>query len=397
MSYLGAFPSATSEAVDPEEQAPPDLRADLHEDSRTWPSWVGVLPYEAFRHGERRRAQPGAAKKRDEHRAPPHFTVPKWHRYDAVVGIWGEHAVVQGSSREAVERLAKLLGAQSPSNFLRPTLTLAEEPESADLHKARIERALDCISRGELYQVNLARRFRFLCRGHPFHLLGALGPAASAPFSAAFDLGDRQVVSTSPELFLEWIPGGPLRTRPVKGTRPRSEEPIEDARLARELDESEKERAELAMVIDIERNDLGRIAEVGSVRMSVGPHVVAHPTVHHREAVVEARLLPEVTRAQLLDVMMPSGSITGAPKVAAMDLICELELHRRGLYTGALGYLRHDGGLKLSMAIRVLSMKAGEAHYFAGGGIVADSDPEQEFQETLWKAEQLRSLVQIQA
>jgi anthranilate/para-aminobenzoate synthase component I len=251
------------------------------------------------------------------------------------------------------------------------------------------------IWRGELYQVNLARRFRFAAEGHPLHLLEALGPAADAPFSGALDLGERQVVSTSPELFLDWTPGGVLRTRPIKGTRPRSLDGREDRRLALELDESDKERAELAMVIDIERNDMGRIAEVGTVRMTEPPHVVAHPTVHHREALLEAVLRPEVTRATLLDVMMPSGSITGAPKVAAMGLIAELESHRRGLYTGSLGYLRHDGGLRLSMAIRILSIRAGEAHYFAGGGIVADSDPEQELQETRWKSEQLRALVPV--
>jgi anthranilate/para-aminobenzoate synthase component I len=263
------------------------------------------------------------------------------------------------------------------------------------MHRHRVRVALERIASGQLYQVNLARRFQFDVQGHALALLNSLGPMAEAPFAAALDLGEAQVVSTSPELFLDYRPDGRVVTRPIKGTRPRSSDPAEDRRLMLELDTSEKEQAELAMVIDIERNDLGRLAVPGSVRMSSPPTVVSYPTVHHREATVTATLAPEHDRASLLLAMMPSGSVTGAPKVAAMDLIAELESERRGLYTGALGYLTHAGGARLSMAIRVLTMRAGQAHYFAGGGIVADSDPEQELQETTWKAEQLRTLVAV--
>lgn len=263
------------------------------------------------------------------------------------------------------------------------------------MHEQRVAAALDCIARGQLYQVNLARRFTFSCKGNPLSLLSALGPMAAAPFAAALDFGDVQVVSTSPELFLDLLPSGKVTTRPIKGTRPRAVAPDEDERQRVELDRSEKERAELSMVIDIERNDLGRICEPGSVVMSQAPHVVSHPTVHHREATVEGQLLPNVSKTTLIETMMPSGSVTGAPKSAAMDLIARLEAHRRGLYTGALGTILAGGRMRLSMAIRVLTIKDGEAHYFAGGGIVADSDPHQELQETNWKAEQLRSLVRV--
>src|SRR5690606_24094439 len=149
-------------------------------------------------------------------------------------------------------------------------------------------------------------------------------------------------------LFLHAAPDGHVLTRPIKGTRPRSENPLEDERLKWELEHSEKERAELAMVIDLERNDLGRMALPGSVSMTVPPHVVSHPTVHHREATVEARLPSGYHRARLLRAMMPSGSVTGAPKLAAMELISELEAERRGLYTGALGYVTYGGHLRLS-------------------------------------------------
>jgi anthranilate/para-aminobenzoate synthase component I len=147
------------------------------------------------------------------------------------------------------------------------------------------------------------------------------------------------------------------------------------------------------MVIDVERNDLGRLAVPGSVRLSSPPHVESHPTVHHRVATVEARLTPAFTRADLLEAMLPSGSVTGAPKVRAMELIAELEPFRRGLYTGAFGTIRNDGSLELGMAIRTLTVVDGIGEYFSGGGIVADSVPERELEETLWKAAQLLPLV----
>jgi anthranilate/para-aminobenzoate synthase component I len=155
------------------------------------------------------------------------------------------------------------------------------------------------------------------------------------------------------------------------------------------LDADPKERAELAMVIDVERNDLGRIAVPGSVELIGRPRVITRGTVHHREATLRARLRPGLGRADLVRAMLPSGSVTGAPKVRAMEVIAALEAERRGLYTGALGAVFGDGTLRLSMAIRTLTVRDGEGHYFAGGGIVADSDPVRELEETRWKALQL--------
>ena len=146
------------------------------------------------------------------------------------------------------------------------------------------------------------------------------------------------------------------------------------------------------MILDVERNDLARVARPGSIELTVPPHVETHGTVHHRVATLRAALRASVTRREVLSWMLPSGSVTGAPKVRAMDLIAELEAERRGLYTGAFGYLAHDGSLELGMAIRTLSVKAGQGHYWAGGGIVADSQPALEVEETLWKAEALLGL-----
>jgi anthranilate/para-aminobenzoate synthase component I len=139
----------------------------------------------------------------------------------------------------------------------------------------------------------------------------------------------------------------------------------------------------------VERNDLGRVARPGSVRQLGEPAVHTHATVHHRSVELVAHLRPDVTRSELFGAMLPSGSVTGAPKVRAMELIADIEAQRRGLYTGAIGFIAHDGTVELSMAIRTLTLRAGEGHYFAGGGIVADSDPLREVEETRWKALQV--------
>jgi anthranilate/para-aminobenzoate synthase component I len=223
-------------------------------------------------------------------------------------------------------------------------------------------------------------------------LLERLVRRTRAPFAALVRGPDVDVVSTSPELFLELEPGRIARTVPIKGTRPRHDDPERDRALAAELDADPKERAELAMVIDVERNDLGRLCLAGSIRLQRPPGVTTYPTVHHREGSIAGVLRPEVSRTELLESMLPSGSVTGAPKVSAMDVIAALEAARRGLYTGALGYVDHDGGMRLSMAIRTATLRAGQGHYFSGGGIVADSDPEREVSETGWKALQLTEL-----
>jgi anthranilate/para-aminobenzoate synthase component I len=147
------------------------------------------------------------------------------------------------------------------------------------------------------------------------------------------------------------------------------------------------------MIIDVERNDLGRIAEPGSVRVVDGPRVSTYGSVHHRWAELEARLSANRSRSDVLEAMLPSGSVTGAPKVRAMEVIAELEAARRGLYTGAYGYVTRGGGMVLGMAIRTLCRRGSEAEYFAGGGIVADSDPLREYEETRWKALQLAALL----
>ncbi|MET0795416.1 MAG: anthranilate synthase component I family protein, partial [Polyangiaceae bacterium] len=299
---------------------------------------------------------------------------------------------VVGEAREPVRELAAHLHA-APTAQPAVELRRWAEFEAPELHRQRIRRALEHIRAGDLYQVNLARRFELGVRGTALDLLERLQQRGRPPYSAAFQWDDLSVASISPELFLDLDTSGLLLTSPIKGTRPRGESAARDRELASELEADPKERAELTMVLDVERNDLARLAQPGTVQLAVPPHVEPHATVLHRVATLRAQLRPGVTRSQVLERMLPSGSVTGAPKVRAMDLIAELEAERRGLYTGAFGYLAHDGSLELGMAIRTLTARQGQGHYWAGGGIVADSDPEREVQETLWKAEALLGLL----
>jgi len=380
-SYVASDPIDEVSALDPE----PSLELDpaLGAAGRA-PRWIGVLPYEACRSLERPRWT-----RSSDPRPAPHVDRPLWRRYAAVAKIAGDSVELVGDDAGAVRGLARRVRAGLASARPAPAKLELVRVESAARHAARIKQALSLIAQGDLYQVNLARRFELAATGHPVNVLETLSRRAAAPYAAALCLGAVDVVSTSPELFLALEPDRRVLTAPIKGTRPRGGSAAEDAALCRELDADPKERAELAMILDVERNDLGRVARTGSVKLLEPPHVDTHPSVHHRVALLGAVLGQGLGRRELLAAMLPSGSVTGAPKVRAMEVIFGLEPHRRGLYTGAFGALRQDGGLSLGMAIRTLTLADGRGHYFAGGGIVADSDPAREVEETLWKALQI--------
>ncbi len=384
-SYLACDPVEVEQGLDPE----PSLGLDPG--AGTWgsaPRWVGVLPYEA----ERSRLE-RPKYRRTEDRAAPLVAERLWWRY-AAVAVVGRRVTLVGESQRAVQELARKLGEAPHVASVAAAELQSRAAEGEALHRARIERALEHIAAGDVYQVNLARRIELHVEGSALSLLNAMSERARAPYCAALCLPSDgnveglEVVSTSPELFLRLEPTGRVVTEPIKGTRPRGASAVEDRRLRAELAADPKEQAELMMVVDIERNDLGRVARVGSV-VAGAPFVRTHRTIHHRQALVSAVLRPDVDRTRLLEATLPSGSITGAPKIRAMELIAELESERRGLYTGALGALGYDGGLSLSMAIRTLCRRERSAHYFVGGGIVYDSDPEREVVETRWKAAQL--------
>lgn len=414
-SYVASGPDLESEKLDPLaddpelcdtggnalDPVPPALLSRV-------PRWIGVLPYESRRALER----PGWAPVDTRPRAL--IERPAWRRYRAVVCVDHEEGRVfaVGMTRADADALAGRLARANARGELaakgaasdRLTVETADA-EPLGLHVERIRAAKELIARGDLYQVNLARRIRVAIReGSPLSLYERLSRAAPSPFGAYLRLADGiSVLSTSPELFLYSAPAGlraasalgerlrfgSLLTVPIKGTRPRGADAAADEALVRELDADPKERAELVMIIDVERNDLGRVAEVGSVRMTEAPRVVTHRTVHHRQAAIRARARADASREDVLLAMLPSGSVTGAPKVRAMEVIASLEPSRRGLYTGALGFVAHDGGMTLAMGIRTVVLAGREGEYLTGGGIVADSDPERELEETRWKALQL--------
>lgn len=386
-SYLCCDPVERVIALDPE----PDLELDprLGPPGQV-PRWVGVLPYECRRDLERARYVAA------ERRPPPPITLPLWQRYAAVAQVTEAGVLLVGDDAGAVERLERRLqirGAMKAASLTR----LADPADDGQAHMERIEQALAYIAQGDLYQVNLARRFTYRASGGPVELLLAVASHGSAPYACALDVGHAQLVGLSPELFLRLEPSGRVTTIPIKGTRPRGVDPQRDRALALELDADPKERAELAMILDVERNDLGRIAKTGTVELARGPEVVSHPTIHHRQATLTATLRPEITRRSLLTAMLPSGSVTGAPKVRAMELIATLEPVRRGLYTGAYGCVTQAGGLELAMAIRTLSLRGDLGYYHTGGGIVADSDARRELEETEWKAEQFQALASVRS
>jgi anthranilate/para-aminobenzoate synthase component I len=215
-----------------------------------------------------------------------------------------------------------------------------------------------------------------------FQRLGAVSPA---PFSAFLDCGDFQIASSSPEQFLR-LSGAHVTTRPIKGTRPRSADPARDAQLSCELQTSAKEMAELVMITDLLRNDIGKVCEFGSVQVPDLARLERFPQVQHLVSTVEGRLRQNVTHFAALASCFPGGSITGAPKFRAMEIIDELEPISRGPYTGALGYLGFNRESQLSILIRAAICKEGRACFHVGAGIVADSNPEAEYEETLAKA-----------
>ncbi|HEX3775637.1 MAG TPA: anthranilate synthase component I family protein, partial [Polyangiaceae bacterium] len=344
-AFLCCDPVEHSAALDPE----PGLTCAPSAAAAAVPRWVGLLPYECRRDLER--GGHGAT------RAEPHVSEPRWLRYGAVAVIDPSGVRVIGDDAARVRELAALL--QKPGTASEVELSARSAFEARALHEARIARALEHIRAGDLYQVNLARRFEFNVRGAPWDLLARLSERGLSPFAAAFSWADLDLVSLSPELFLKLDTSGAAFTSPIKGTRPRGVTPERDAQLMLELDRDPKERAELTMVLDVERNDLARVSVPGSIELVEPPHVETHGTVHHRVATLRSQLKPQLTRREVLSWMLPSGSVTGAPKVRAMDLIAELEAERRGLYTGALGYIAHDGGMELSMAIRTLTVKNG--------------------------------------
>jgi para-aminobenzoate synthetase component I len=324
-------------------------------------------------------------------RLPPDAAVPDaaWAIFDAVWRF--EHETRRGEvlsvDAGAAERLRRAL--DQPPAMVEPVRTAPLRPDTDfSTYERMVQRALEYILAGDIYQVNLAHRLRASLAGDPFALYLRMRAASAAPLGAFLDFGDVRILSTSPELFLAFEAAERrLETRPIKGTRPRGASVEEDERLSREVRDDEKERAEHVMIVDLMRNDLGRVAEIGSVRVESLHRVVPLATVHHAVSTISCRVRGDAGLAEILRATFPGGSITGAPKVRAMQIIEELEACRRGPYTGAIGIILPDGSFRLSIAIRTAVAVAGEVRFHAGGGIVADSTPDAEWRETWAKAQ----------
>jgi para-aminobenzoate synthetase component I len=268
----------------------------------------------------------------------------------------------------------------------------AQSGTTRDEYVAGVEKALEYIAAGDIYQVNLAQRFSHAFEGSPFALFSALRRVNPSFYGAYLNCGDHVVISSSPELFLRQQ-GRTIETRPIKGTRPRGRNPEEDRTLKEELIASPKEAAELTMIVDLERNDLGRVCEYGSVEVVEHRYVEELPTLFHTVSTVRGRVREGTGTVDVLRATLPGGSISGCPKIRAIEIIDELEPVRRHVYTGAIGFIAGNE-VRLNVAIRTITVAHGRVYYHVGSGIVADSDPTREYEETLQKAAGMQRAIQ---
>ena len=338
----------------------------------------------------------GAALERVKRAAPDSIT-PKIPDVALAYYDW----VIAWDHREAKAWLISAERAAAATSAVRarlmarsPTvgrLAPATVPAQSNFARAEFEDAVtrirDYIAAGDVYQVNLSQRFHAPFAGSPLELYRRLRARNPAPFGAYLEFGDGCVASISPERFVRV--DAPTRTaeaRPIKGTRPRGATPARDRALGRELQNSDKDRAENVMIVDLLRNDLGKVCRPGSVRAPSLFALESHPTVHHLVSTVTGELADGADAFDLLLAAFPGGSVTGAPKIRAMQIIAELERAPRGVYCGAIGYISATGGMDFNIPIRTIVLQGGNATFHAGAGVVWDSEPAAEYEETLAKA-----------
>jgi anthranilate/para-aminobenzoate synthase component I len=338
------------------------------------PRWIGYISYEA-------KSERGSRARASHPTAPPAVF---FARYDALIAI--DHlegrAFVVAESALAGQHLRARLNAPPRSPEARIGRVVAADPAQ---HAAAIARALEHIAAGDIYQVNLARVLRASYAGDALRLGLAMREQSPVPLGFFFDDGQRAIIARTMERFLRWQRAErTLLTRPIKGTLARSGQ---DALEAHALAGDPKERAEHSMIIDLMRNDLSRVAELGTVQVPEIMAVERYAKLSHLVSTVICTTRHEVGARAILEATFPPGSVTGAPKERAMQIIDALEDVPRGVYTGAVGYLDQSGGLSLAVAIRTATIEAGEVRYFAGGGIVEASIIERELDETVLKAQ----------
>ncbi|MCZ6755799.1 MAG: aminodeoxychorismate synthase component I [Gemmatimonadetes bacterium] len=324
-----------------------------------------------------------------------HETADAWIISTGVPAARGER---RRRAETRLRRIKELVAGAASVHHMAPGLPPSDHQGSVETagvvstfsaadYRASVTRVRDYIVAGDIFQANLSQQFSAPLPCQPFELYARLRSRNPAPFAAYFEVGSAAILSVSPERFLKVGEDGSVETRPIKGTRPRGADPADDVRLAHELLSSEKDRAENVMIVDLLRNDLSRVCRAGSIHVPTLCALESHPTVHHLVSTVEGQLAGGEDALTLLAAVFPGGSITGAPKVRAMEIIAELEPTARSVYCGAIGYVGFGGAMDTSIAIRTAIAEDGKLYFNAGGGIVADSDPDAEYRETLDKAQ----------
>ncbi|NUY55224.1 aminodeoxychorismate synthase component 1 [Salinivibrio sp. EAGSL] len=348
-----------------------------------WPFIGGALGYFGYDLGRWVEVLPALAK--DELEVP-----------DMAVGLYDWAVVIDHHQRQAVviapnsqQRWQWLTEQHAPTSPVPFSLT---GPWQANMTAQQYGQKFDTVQAylhaGDCYQINLAQRFSAPYQGNEWHAYRKLAANNGAPFSGFIRLQDSALLSVSPERFLS-VHDKQIETKPIKGTRPRDPDPQKDAQRAQALKSAEKDRAENLMIVDLLRNDIGRIASPGSVSVPKLFDIESFPAVHHMVSTVTGRLPDDKTALDLLRAAFPGGSITGAPKVRAMEIIEELEPHRRHVYCGSFAYISRCGRMDTSITIRTLVGHQGQLHVWAGGGLVADSQADAEYQETLDKVSRI--------
>lgn len=304
----------------------------------------------------------------------------------AALGIKDDEGKIVASIEDII-MLGEEKGVEISISSNRKSSEIVSNFIKEDYLKA-IDKIREYIKSGDIYQANMTQRFECSTKMSPYEIYAKLRDINPAPFASFMDFGEGHIVSSSPERFIR-IVDRHIETRPIKGTCPRGNTPEEDKRNSDELLSSEKDKAELLMIVDLERNDIGKISKPGTVKVTELFHLETYPTVHHLVATVTGEICDEYDVIDCIKATFPGGSITGAPKIRAMEIIDELEPTARNIYTGSIGYIGFNGEVDLNIVIRTIICKEDKAYFQVGGGIVWDSDASLEYQETLDKAKAL--------
>ena len=284
-----------------------------------------------------------------------------------------------------VERLNKPLDPMQIPRSSGSANTQVQSNMAPNYHQDMVLKSKEYVFQGDVIQVVVSQRFSKQTSAHPFHVYRSLRTINPSPYMYYLNLDDFQIVGASPEMLVQ-VENGIIATHPIAGTRPRSSNELEDVKLEQDLQSDEKEIAEHTMLLDLGRNDVGRVSEPGTVKATDIMAIERYSHVMHLVSHVEGKLAPEYSNYDAFRACFPAGTVSGAPKIRAMEIIAELENDRRGPYAGAIGYFDFSGNMDTCITIRTLVMKNGCAHIQAGGGIVFDSDPKSEFNETVHKA-----------